>query len=253
MPRLLDAWPAPAAPMARHLANEAARLTAAYGERPAEEILRLVIGEEIAGPVALVSSFGAESAILLDLAAAVDRAVPVIFIDSGRMFAETLAYRDALTARLGLTDVRTIGPTLAEAEARDPHGALFAIDPDRCCGFRKVAPLNEALQPFGAWITGRKRHQSAVRAAVAMFEADATHIKINPLAAWMPDEIAAYLRARDLPLHPLIARGYASIGCRPCTTIVETGESARAGRWRGMQKTECGIHAGVVRGGGDGI
>lgn len=249
MHRLLDAWPDAVA--ASPLAVEAAALDARYGEPSATELLRLAIADEVAGPVAVVSSFGADSAVLLHLAASIDRAVPVVFIDTGRLFRETLVYRDELAARLGLTDVRTVGPTSQEAETRDPRGALFATDPNSCCGFRKVAPLTEALVPFAAWITGRKRHQTATRSALRVFETDGRHIKINPLAAWSPQDIVDYASAHDLPAHPLIARGYASIGCTPCTTIVEESEDARAGRWRGIGKTECGIH--LMTGAGDGI
>jgi phosphoadenosine phosphosulfate reductase len=176
----------------------------------------------------------------------------VIFVDTRRLFPETLAYRDALVARLGLTDIRTVSPAAADEERRDPRGALFAVDPDQCCHFRKVEPLARALFPFAAWITGRKRHQATTRASIPTFEADAAHIKINPLAAWSPQQIAAYARAHDLPAHPLVARGYPSIGCMPCTTPVAADEDARAGRWRGQDKTECGIHVvdgAVARGG----
>jgi phosphoadenosine phosphosulfate reductase len=221
---------------------KAAALDAAHGNKTADRVLELVVNEKVAGPIALVSSFGAESVVLLHLAAAVDRDLPIIFIDTGRLFPETLAYRDTLVARLGLRDVRTVGPERDEAEKRDPYGAMFVVDPDGCCHFRKVEPLARGLRPFDAWITGRKRHQAATRAAIPIFEADATHIKVNPLAAWSPEQILAYMRAYELPFHPLRGRGYRSIGCVPCTSPVAAGEDARAGRWRDQGKTECGIH-----------
>jgi phosphoadenosine phosphosulfate reductase len=250
MPRPFEQALGEAAPAG--LIAKAAALEAAHGDKPTDRLLEAVLADKVAGEIAIVSSFGAESAVLLHLAASVERAVPVIFIDTRRLFAETLAYRDTLIARLGLTDVRTIGPTAAEEGWRDPRGALFAIDPDQCCHFRKVEPLARALTPFTAWITGRKRHQAATRAAIATFEADAAHIKINPLAAWTAQQIASYAQAHDLPAHPLVARGYPSIGCMPCTTPVAAGEDARAGRWRDQDKTECGIHfadGAVARGG----
>ncbi|MDJ1158151.1 phosphoadenylyl-sulfate reductase [Chelatococcus sp. SYSU_G07232] len=232
------------------LARRAAELEAAHGTLPAADVLRLAIREFFPGEIALVSSFGAESAVLLHLAAEVDRALPVVFVDTGRLFPETLAYRDALVARLGLTGVRTVGPDPDAMAAADPYGALFSIDADRCCALRKVQPLAGALKPFTAWITGRKRFQAATRATVPVFEADATHIKVTPLAAWGPGEIAAHMREHGLPAHPLVAKGFLSIGCAPCTTPVEPGEDPRAGRWRGSSKTECGIHiapTGVTR------
>ncbi|MFC0217317.1 phosphoadenylyl-sulfate reductase [Pseudochelatococcus lubricantis] len=231
-------------------AARAAALNEAYGTLPAEEVLRLSLTALFPGKIALVSSFGAESAVLLHMAATIDRAVPVVFIDTGRLFPETLAYRDTLIARLGLTEVRSVGPDPETMEAADPYGALFSIDPDRCCQLRKVEPLAEALAPFAAWITGRKRYQAATRTTLRVFEADATHIKVSPLATWGAGELVAYLREHDLPRHPLVAKGYPSIGCAPCTSPVAEGEDARAGRWRGQAKTECGIHvsnAGVTR------
>jgi phosphoadenosine phosphosulfate reductase len=232
------------------LAAHAAALEAAHGALQAAEALRLAVEKLFPGEIALVSSFGAESAVLLHMAAKIDRALPVVFVDTLRLFPETLAYRDRLVADLGLTDVRTVGPDPDAMEAADPYHALFNVDPDRCCHLRKIEPLEKALRPFTAWVNGRKRYQAATREALPVFEADAAHIKVTPLASWGPAEIAAYLRNHDLPPHPLVARGYPSIGCMPCTTQVAPGEDPRAGRWRGQGKIECGIHvtsAGVTR------
>lgn len=232
------------------LAAQARELEAAYGDLDALAVMRLAIRELFPGRITLVSSFGAESAVLLHMAATIDRDLPVTFVDTGRQFPETLAYRDRIVALLGLTDVRTVGPDAAAMEKLDPYGAMFAIDADACCRLRKVEPLARALEPFNAWITGRKRYQAATRAALPVFEADATHIKVTPLAPWGLDQVRAYLKAHDLPLHPLVGRGYPSIGCAPCTTPVAEGEDPRAGRWRGSAKIECGIHvtsAGVER------
>ncbi|QCI65014.1 phosphoadenylyl-sulfate reductase [Phreatobacter stygius] len=224
------------------LAAKAALLDRIHGNRHPAEILTIALVDEFPGRTALVTSFGADSAVLLHLAASVDPSIPVIFVDTGRHFAETLAYRDRLVGRLGLTDLRSIGPTDAEVAAHDPVLALAERDPDACCGFRKVGPLVRALQPFAASISGRKRHQAATRTGLAVFEAEDGQIKINPLAAWNAADIAAYARAHDLPAHPLVADGYPSIGCAPCTSRVEAGEDLRAGRWRGSSKIECGIH-----------
>lgn len=247
------AQPRPQPDAASRVAPEPAAaeaLNAALGDLPAEDVLRVVLTDVFPGRIALVSSFGAESAVLLHLASRIDPAVPVVFVDTGRLFPETLAYRDTLIARLGLTDVRMVGPDAATMEAADPYGALFSIDPDRCCHLRKVEPLAGALTPFAAWITGRKRFQASTRTALPVFEADATHVKVSPLATWGAGELVAYLREHDLPRHPLVAKGYPSIGCAPCTSPVAPGEDPRAGRWRGQEKTECGIHvsaSGVTR------
>lgn len=227
---------------AEELVREAAALDARHAGATAEELLRLALRERVAGAVALVSSFGAESAALLHLAAQVDPAVPVIFVDTRRLFPETLAYRDRLVAMLGLADVRSVGPDDAAEQRLDPIGALFARDTDACCGFRKVEPLDAALKPFHGWISGRKRYQASSRHDIPAFEATATHIKVNPLASWSMADIAHYMRAHALPAHPLVAQGYPSIGCAPCTSPVAEGEDPRAGRWRGQDKTECGIH-----------
>ncbi|MEZ5824107.1 MAG: phosphoadenylyl-sulfate reductase [Geminicoccaceae bacterium] len=207
------------------------------------DLLKDAILGDHAGRIALVSSFGAESVVLLDLVARINRATPVLFNETGMLFAETLDYQREVADQLGLSNVRIVRPTLAETGRIDPLGRLHAQDPDQCCALRKVAPLKRALQPFAAWITGRKRHQSESRAALPLFERDEEHrVKINPLAHWSPADIRDYIVARDLPRHPLVERGYRSIGCAPCTTPVGDGENARAGRWRGQNKQECGIH-----------
>ena len=205
-------------------------------------LLRRAITREFAGRFAVVSSFGADSAMLLALVAEIDPGVPVLFLDTGKHFPETLAYRDDLVARLGLTDIRAIGPDPAQLAARDPLGDLHRYIPDDCCAIRKVAPLRHALAPFAAWATGRRRQQAATRAALPFVETVDGRRKYNPLADWSAERIAAELARRDLPRHPLVARGFLSIGCAPCTRAVRPGEDARAGRWAGHAKTECGIH-----------
>ena len=196
------------------------------------------------GPVALVSSFGAESAVLLHMAAQIDRAVPVIFLDTQLLFPETLAYHESLVSLLGLSDLRRILPDRTEAFVQDPDLALHAADPDACCARRKARPLARALQGFEGWITGRKRFQSGTRSALPVFERDpaSARIKINPLAATSPADLRAYMDRHALPRHPLLARGYPSIGCAPCTSATCAGEDPRAGRWRDKARTECGIH-----------
>jgi phosphoadenosine phosphosulfate reductase len=219
----------------------AAELAAALDELAPEEILRIAIEREFPGRIALVSSFGAESATLLHLVSTIDPALPVIFIDTEKHFAQTLQYRDELVEFLKLTNVRIVKPDAEEVAANDPKGDLWRSNPDACCTLRKVHPNERALAGFDAWISGRKRHHGGVRARLPVAEHDGAHFKINPLAAWAPREINAYVRAHGLPSHPLVAQGFPSIGCWPCTSPTE-GTDARAGRWAGSGKTECGIH-----------
>jgi phosphoadenosine phosphosulfate reductase len=227
------------------VAARAADLDAAHAGLPTAELIDLVVHRLFPGEIAVVSSFGAESAVLLDLVAEVSTAVPILFVDTDKLFEETLVHRDRLVERLGFTDVRTIRPDPVAVATRDPDGWLWSADPDACCALRKVAPLAGAIAPFAAWISGRKRFQASTRAAIPTFEADGARIKVNPLAAWEPSALAARALARDLPVHPLVEKGFPSIGCLPCTSRVAPGEDPRAGRWRGRAKTECGIHLGL--------
>ena len=234
------------------LDERAAALDAELAGRDPRAILARVLSDPAIGRVALVSSFGAESVALLHLAAQVDRAVPVLFVDTEMLFPETLAYQEEVAASLGLTDLRRISPEPAETASRDGDGLLHRRDPDACCGLRKTEPLARALEPFDAWITGRKRYQGGARAALPAVEAFEGRLKVNPLAHWTRADVGAYMERHGLPRHPLVARGYPSIGCAPCTTPTAPGEDERAGRWRGRGKDECGIHfvnGRLVRGG----
>ena len=192
--------------------------------------------------LALVSSFGTESAALLKVMADVDPAIPVIFLDTGWLFEETLAYRDTLIATLGLRDVRSVKPLEETLRRQDPDRELWFSDPDACCFIRKVEPLKRALAPFSAWINGRKRFQGGLRAAIPVVEDDGMRLKFNPFANVSREEIEAIYAQAKLPPHPLVASGFLSVGCMPCTSRTSPDEDARAGRWRGRPKTECGIH-----------
>lgn len=192
--------------------------------------------------LAVVSSFGTESAALLKVMADVDPAIPVIFLDTGWLFEETLAYRDTLIAKLGLRDVRSIKPLEQTLSREDPDRELWFSDPDACCRIRKVEPLARALAPFRGWINGRKRFQGGLRAAITVVEQDDTRLKFNPFANVSREQIEAIYRLAELPPHPLAASGYLSVGCMPCTSRTSPDEDVRAGRWRGRAKTECGIH-----------
>ncbi len=222
--------------------EKAARLNAALVGLETAEFLRVVIKDLFPGRIALVSSFGADSAVLLHMVSRIDKAMPVLFIDTRVLFEETLVYRDELVAHLGLEKVISIGPKPALLAAEDPENFLWASNPDRCCEIRKVLPLAEALEGYDAWITGRKRFQAQSRGELALLESEGGRIKVNPLAHWPAVKILDYLDAFDLPRHPLVDKGFLSIGCMPCTSPVKPGEDPRAGRWRGKAKVECGLH-----------
>jgi phosphoadenosine phosphosulfate reductase len=226
----------------RYTESDAIRLNNMFRGRDTVEMLTTLLRENMLGDAAIVSSFGAESAVLLHLIGSIDASVPVIFLETGKHFPETLAYRDALIARIGLTDVRNIAPDPALLAAKDATGLRWSYDPDGCCDIRKVQPLKAALAPFDAQFTGRKAFQSATRTALPRFEVEDGRLKVNPLADWDKARIDAYMAEHNLPAHPLVAQGYLSIGCAPCTSVVKPGEDPRSGRWRGWDKVECGIH-----------
>ena len=206
------------------------------------DMLRTLFADGTLGRVAVVSSFGTESAVLLDLVARADPDVPVIFVDTLKMFPETLAYRDTLIERLGLTDASVVEPDADALAAKDANGLRWSYDPDGCCAIRKVEPLARAKAGLDSWISGRKAFQSSTRQNIPRFEVEDGRLKLNPLGDWVKADLEAYFEERDLPRHPLEAQGFLSVGCAPCTSPVEPGEDPRAGRWRGWDKTECGIH-----------
>ncbi|HKL04377.1 MAG TPA: phosphoadenylyl-sulfate reductase [Roseovarius sp.] len=226
------------------LNTRVARLNARYRHHSATAVLDHALHDRDAGSLALVSSFGAESVVLLHMVSVARRDTPVIFIDTQMLFAETLVYQQDLAERLNLSDVRIIRASDADVQRHDPDGSLHQTAPDACCALRKTQPLQDALSGFDGWITGRKRYQGNTRADLEFFEVeDATgRIKVNPLAHWAPGDLRSYMEENRLPRHPLVSKGYPSIGCAPCTTRVQQGEDPRSGRWRGQQKTECGIH-----------
>lgn len=240
----------PGGPLASQndLIAKAAGLNARYRHHSATAVMQGALQD--AGHIALVSSFGAESVVLLHMAAVIDPMIPVLFVDTELLFTETLVYQQEVSERLGLRNVQIV--KAADIATKDPYGALRFSDTDACCALRKTAPLQAALEGFDGWITGRKRFQAGSRAALEFFEVEETdqgptgRIKINPLAHWAPEDVRAYMTENRLPRHPLVAKGYPSIGCAPCTSPVAAGEDPRAGRWRDQNKEECGIH--VVNG-----
>jgi phosphoadenosine phosphosulfate reductase len=224
------------------IASQAQSLDLALRDAAPAEVIAAALKTVGRDQLALVSSFGTESAALLKVMADVDPAIPVVFLDSGWLFEETLAYRDTLIATLGLTDVRSIKPLEATLSREDPERELWFSDPDACCRIRKVEPLARALKPFSAWINGRKRFQGGARAEIPVVEDDGAKLKFNPFANVSREEIEAIYTMAKLPTHPLLASGYLSVGCMPCSSRTAPGEDSRTGRWRGQAKRECGIH-----------
>ncbi len=230
----------------RFTEHDAVRLNRMFRGSSTLEMLDAVIKGSLAGDVATVSSFGAESAVLLHLLAEIDPHISVLFLETGKHFPETLAYRDELVAKIGLTNLVILTPDAEDLAKQDESGLRWSYDPDGCCAIRKVKPLAKALIDYDASFTGRKAFQSSTRANLPRFEIDTSdaqgRLKINPLIDWSAEDIAAYFEEHGLPRHPLVNKGYPSIGCAPCTNKVAEGEDARSGRWAGWDKTECGIH-----------
>jgi phosphoadenosine phosphosulfate reductase len=218
-------------------------LNGMFDEMDGVSVLRQAATELLPGDLAIVSSFGADSAVLLHMVAQVDPTLPVYFLETGKHFAETLEYVETLKAHLGLTNVIALRPDPKDLDRFDPRGNLWESDPDSCCHIRKTEPLDLELESYGGWVTGRKRYQTKERGVLPHFELTSDdRIKVNPLAHFTNDDVETYRVKHGLPEHPLFAKGYKSIGCAPCTTIVAEGEDPRAGRWRGLDKKECGIH-----------
>jgi len=237
---LVPNTPFPLPPKTRATLEDKTRaLNTQFRHHSATDVLQYALS---LNKIALVSSFGAESVVLLHMAAVIDQSTPVLFIDTQMLFTETLVYQQELTERLGLRNLHII--RAADTAPHDPQNRLHKHAPNACCALRKTAPLQAALTPYDGWITGRKRFQSGTRAALEFFEPDpqAPRLKINPLAHWAPADVADYIAENRLPRHPMVARGYPSIGCIPCTTPVANGEDPRAGRWRDNDKDECGLH-----------
>jgi phosphoadenosine phosphosulfate reductase len=222
--------------------ERARKLHERYAQLDGYELLRVMIEEEFPGQIAVSSSFGSESVVVLDMVSRIDRATPIIFLDTGKLFDETLTYRERVISQLGLSEVRTVRPQENDLERWDTDGNLWQSDADSCCHIRRVLPLDQILHSFDAWITGRKGYHGKSRVSLETIEAVDGKVKINPLARWSRERVEATIDARALPRHPLVSRGYASIGCWPCTRAVAPGEGIRSGRWHGSEKTECGIH-----------
>lgn len=200
------------------------------------------VARDYAGRVALLSSFGAESSVLLHMLSEVEPNVPVLFLDTGKLFDETIRYRDQLAREFGLTDLRIITPDEADLARTDPQGDLHGRDTDLCCHIRKTVPLARATEGFDVLISGRKRFHGAARSDLQFVSEQDGKLKVEPLAAFSAFDLSNYMQSHHLPPHPLKLRGYHSIGCAPCTVAGGSADDPRAGRWQGSEKTECGIH-----------
>jgi phosphoadenosine phosphosulfate reductase len=225
------------------LSARAGRLNKALADASPATVIEKAVEALPVGRLAIVSSFGTESAVLLKYVADVDPTLPVLFLDTGMLFEETLDYRDRLVDFYGLTDVRSLTPQIELVERRDPNRDLWLRDTESCCHIRKVRPLSDALGAFDGWINGRKRYQGDVRADLTHVESDGRLLKFNPLAAFTRKDIEQVFEAESLPRHPLERKGFSSVGCMPCTSRTREGESPRAGRWRDQNRSECGIHS----------
>ncbi|MEP3392875.1 MAG: phosphoadenylyl-sulfate reductase [Litoreibacter sp.] len=213
-----------------------------HGKSDPQTVIKHALDDVQIGKVAMVSSFGAESVVLLHMISQIDPDAPILFIDTEMLFPETLQYQKDVAKHLGLTNVQVIKPSREKLLENDVDSILHTIDTDACCNLRKTQPLDNALKDYDGWITGRKRFQNGQRASLPVYEMADGKIKINPLAGWDASKLAAYIKEHKLPKHPLVERGFQSLGCAPCTTKTKPGEDPRAGRWRGQDKSECGIH-----------
>jgi len=208
------------------------------------EVLRWTRDAFEPSEVTLATGFGAEGVVLIDMLASLKVSIPIFYLDTEVLFPETYQLRDQLEERYGIR-FHKYRPALSLSSQAALYGEnLWARNPDLCCAIRKVEPLKEALKDRAAWITAIRREQSPLRKNARIVEQDRVHglIKINPLVTWTKPEVWRYIAEHHVPYNPLYDRGYASIGCIHCTTPVGPGEDERAGRWRGFQKTECGLH-----------
>jgi phosphoadenosine phosphosulfate reductase len=219
------------------------RVATEFEDRSAEEVLAWAV-ERFAGRIVLTCSWQRQSSVLVDMLHRVGADVRIVELDTGLLFPETYATRERLIERYGL-DVELVAPRRTVAEQAEDEGPeLWAREPDRCCGLRKVEPLERALDGMDAWITGIRRAQSATRTGARKVELDLRRgvVKVQPLVDWSDEDVQGYLYAHDVPYNPLHDQGYPSIGCVPCTRPVVEGEDPRAGRWAAFGKTECGLH-----------
>ena len=219
------------------------KLNGEFESKPSEDLIRWAV-QEFKPDLAMSTSFGAESAVLLHLVTQIHPTIPVLFTNTGFHFKETLEHRDRLVKQLNL-NLRELKPEMPTEEFLAKNGKLYERDPDSCCAQNKIAPFEKALKDYKAWITGIRHNQAATRRTAQFVENYRDKlVKVNPLLNWTGKMLWDYAKKYDLPYHPLWEKGYLSIGCSPesCTRPVQLGEDPRAGRWAGKNKVECGIH-----------
>ncbi len=215
----------------------------AYAGLEGRDLIR-TIARDYKGRTALLSSFGAESSVLLHMVSEIDPSLPIIFLDTEKLFPETISYRNKLVDELGLTNIKVWHPSAEDIRLQDPYGDLHASNPDQCCNIRKTLPMEKAFANYDVMISGRKRFHGAGRADLKFVSIDGDRLKVEPLAGFTALDLRTYMVNHQLPSHPLRLAGYHSIGCMPvqCTSPGGTDDNPREGRWMGSDKTECGIH-----------
>lgn len=227
---------------------ELAEINRKYEDKDPRDVLKWAILDEFKGEIALSSSFGIGSTVLLHMVSEIDPALKVIFINTGCHFRETLEYKNSLAELLGLTNIVEFSPSDEDLARFDPDGKLYEKHPDFCCAVRKVEPMKRSLKGLRAWISGIMRSQSDVRKDAQMVEEyDGGLFKVNPLVNWTSKDSYYYMEEYNLPRHPLFYKGYSSVGCEPCTFLPTDESDERSGRWAGKEKTECGLHTFMER------
>ena len=227
--------------------SELEALNARFETAHPREVLRWALVDSGLERVAIASAFQAEGTVAIHMAVGIRPDVPILFLETGFQFAETLAFKERLTEQLGLNVVDLVGEYSNERQAAEFGERLYERDPEQCCEINKVRPMFEALRGLDAWITSVRRDSSPTRASTPIvdryeLEPGREIVKVNPMATWTRPQVWGYLKEHDLPHNPLYDLGYASIGCAPCTRLRFAGEPERAGRWAGISKWECGIH-----------
>lgn len=227
--------------------DEIVALNTTFEHAHPREILAWALETSGLRKVAIASAFQAEGTAIMHMATSIRADVPVLFLETGFQFAETLAFKEQFAERLGLNVIDLYGALTVEQQAQEYGERLYERDPELCCELNKVRPMFEALRGLDGWVTAFRRDSSPTRAGapfVEQYELEPGHtiVKVNPVAAWTRADTWAYLKEHDLPHNPLYDLGYASIGCAPCTRLRFAGEPERAGRWAGLSRWECGIH-----------
>lgn len=227
--------------------NVVAEINRRFEADQPDEIIRWALEDSGLERVAMASSFQAEDTVVMDLAVKIRPSLPILFLETGFHFAETLAFKERLTELLGLNVIDLVGEYTVESQAEAFGPRMYEWDPNRCTSLNKVEPLNRALRRLDGWVTGLRRDSAPTRASAPIveqyeLEPGKTLVKFNPIATWTRRDVWGYLDEHSLPHHPLYDLGYASISCAPCTRMLFPGEDERAGRWAGTGKVECGIH-----------